>query len=126
MTRITYIVIILLFICGCNQCLPLEKVERQKNTFVLKDAIGLIEWVRVYDLSDLNDIYPKLVWHIESKGLVSGNHFVITVPKKPDNFEQVLPVPGEQFTLRKGHSYMIEVYYSSGPTCPGTAKWVAE
>jgi hypothetical protein len=116
----------LLFVFGCNQCLPLEKVSDRKNTFELKGALGSIEFVNVFEWSEPNNNFSNYVWCIKSRGWINGGRFRITVPEIPDGFVQVIPTPPEQFKLHTGKFYRIEVVYSSGPTCPGVSKWMAE
>jgi hypothetical protein len=105
----------------------LEKVSSQKNTFELHGALGPITGVDVFDLSDPNDNPLNLVWGIRSTRWVSGMaEFRITVPEIPKGFVQVIPTPPEQFELRTGKLYKIDVYYRSGPTCPAHCQWAAE
>ena len=121
--------ITLLFVYGCDQCLPLEKVSGQKNTFELHGALGPITGVNVFDLSDPNNTSPNplnVVWTIGNTKGESCMDFRITVPEIPKGFVQVIPKPPEQFELRTGKLYMIIVSYKSGPTCPACFQWIAE
>ncbi len=121
--------ITLLFLYGCNQCLPLEKVADKKNTFELRRALLPIIGIAVLDLSDPNKeiVDPtNLVWSIRSTRMVDGLYFRITVPEIPKGFDQIVPVPPGQFELIKGKLYGIIVTYKSGRTCPASNQWIAE
>ena len=135
--------------CGCgHQFLNLTKIDSAKNTFELKDCLGVVTSIQLYEITEVNDdSEPNLfscynarsdksnrilrlcrVWSIRNKkSFFTGmdTWFRITVPEIPDGFIQDLPKPPEHFMLRKEQPYEILVFYSSGVT-PARSRWVAE
>jgi hypothetical protein len=145
----TVINIILLFVCsGCgHQVLDLEKVSGSKNTFVLKNCLGVVAGVAIYEITEVSDNdEPNIfycynepsnkphrvlrlcrVWSIKKGSCCFGMDmsFRLTAPEMPDGFIQLLPKPPEHFQLCKGQPYEILVYYSSG-VVPAHFRWIAE